>query len=66
MQEAQAPLMWRRSTACLNAACVEVAEGPVSIFVRDSKIETGPVLAFCRADWTAFIDAIRRGLTQRR
>ncbi|MET7419295.1 DUF397 domain-containing protein [Dactylosporangium sp. NPDC005555] len=64
MQEVQAPLMWRRSTACLNGACVEVADGPDAIFVRDSKVAAGPFLEFHRADWATFIGEVVDGRMQ--
>lgn len=66
MQHTAAPVTWRRSTACLNGACVEVAESPDTFFVRDSKTVGGPILAFNRADWAAFIREITGGRTQRR
>jgi hypothetical protein len=40
--------------------CVEVAAGPRVVRVRDSKAPGGPVLAFPRAQWTAFTAYARR------
>ncbi|MGP3686831.1 DUF397 domain-containing protein [Streptomyces sp. IBSNAI002] len=32
-------------------ACVEIAAGPATIHVRDSKVQDGPVLALTPAAW---------------
>jgi len=59
VQLSEAPLAWRKSQACANAACVEVAEQPDTFFVRDSKNASGSMLTFNRADWGSFIAGIR-------
>jgi hypothetical protein len=59
VQLSEAPLAWRKSQACANAACVEVAEQPDTFFVRDSKNVGGSMLTFNRADWGSFIAGIR-------
>ncbi|MBB5829418.1 DUF397 domain-containing protein [Micromonospora carbonacea] len=47
---------WRKSTRSgSNANCVEVAETARAVGVRDSKDPAGPVLAFDRRAWTAFV-----------
>ncbi|WP_405003621.1 DUF397 domain-containing protein [Kitasatospora purpeofusca] len=53
-----AELAWFKSTHSSNedAACVEVAETPGVIHVRDSKDKSGPQLAFHPAAWQAFLD----------
>ncbi|HKR52520.1 MAG TPA: DUF397 domain-containing protein [Pseudonocardiaceae bacterium] len=38
-----------------EAACVEVAELPGRVAIRDSKDPTGPALAFTHAQWRAFV-----------
>ena len=59
MQLSEAPLAWRKSRACANAACVEVAEQPDTFFESRTKNATGSVLTFNRADWGSFIAGIR-------
>ncbi|MEK2493920.1 DUF397 domain-containing protein [Kitasatospora purpeofusca] len=53
-----AELAWFKSSYSSNegAQCVEVAETPGVVHVRDSKDKTGPQLAFEPAAWKAFID----------
>ncbi len=54
--------VWRKSTRS-NAGgdCVEVAETPDAIGVRDSKDPTGPVLVFTVAEWRAFLEGVHAG-----
>lgn len=55
---------WFKSTRSgNNGACVEVAQlGDDTIGVRDSKAEgQGPILAFTRAEWDAFIGGAKDG-----
>ena len=55
-------LTWRKSSRSGAAGhCVEVAEAPAAVLVRDSKDVTGPVLSFGARDWTGFIAGIRAG-----
>lgn len=35
--------------------CVEVADGPQAVHVRDSKDEAGPILTFDHATWARFV-----------
>ncbi|WP_380284045.1 DUF397 domain-containing protein [Kitasatospora purpeofusca] len=51
-------LAWFKSSHSSNegAQCVEVAETPGTIHVRDSKDQTGPHLTFEPAAWQAFIN----------
>ncbi|UUS34937.1 DUF397 domain-containing protein [Streptomyces changanensis] len=42
--------------------CIEIAPAfPGAVPVRDSKDPFGPVLAFDRAAWAAFVGAVRDG-----
>ena len=53
---------WFRSTLCPNGPdCVEVAERPDGMAVRDSKDPDGPVLQFTWAEWAAFLAGVRAG-----
>ena len=51
--------VWRTSSYTNNGgACVEVADNqPGIVAVRDSKDHHGPMLAFSREDWRAFVRA---------
>ena len=60
-------LAWRKSSRSGAAGhCVEVAETPATIYVRDSKNANGPQLRFGTPAWTAFIDGVRNGEFDRR
>ena len=60
MQDAN--LTWRKSTRSGAAGhCVEVANDPAAVLVRDSKDAEGPVLSFAATEWTGFIAGIRAG-----
>ncbi|MEV4345139.1 DUF397 domain-containing protein [Actinoplanes sp. NPDC049596] len=60
MQDAN--LTWRKSTRSGAAGhCVEVANVPSTVLVRDSKNTAGPVLAFSDPDWSGFIAGVRAG-----
>ena len=53
---------WRTSTRSggNGGQCVEVARNlPGIVAVRDSKDPDGPALVFSRADWAAFLAALR-------
>ncbi len=54
---------WRKSSYSggNGGGCVEIAERPGQVFVRDSKDREGPVLAFTREEWRAFAAGVRRG-----
>ena len=44
-----------------GGGCVEVASGPGTIAVRDSKDPGGPRLAFTAGDWRAFLRQVKGG-----
>ncbi|MET8630777.1 DUF397 domain-containing protein [Kitasatospora sp. NPDC004669] len=52
-----ANLAWIKSSYSSNEGgqCVEVAETPGVVHVRDSKDKSGPQLAFDPAAWEAFV-----------
>ena len=53
---------WRRSRRCESNQCVEFASiGGEMVGLRDSADPHGPVLAFARPDWTAFVAGVRAG-----
>ena len=62
-----ARLVWRKSSHSNDQGgnCIEVADGMgEAIPVRDSKDPSGPVLAFTREAWQAFITDVRAGRFQ--
>jgi hypothetical protein len=50
---------WRRSTACADSACVEVAFDEVDVQMRASVDPDGPRLRFPRRSWGAFLTGLR-------
>ncbi|HEY9475347.1 MAG TPA: DUF397 domain-containing protein [Mycobacteriales bacterium] len=53
---------WRKSSYSGTASdCVEVAFAGDEVATRDSKDPTGPALVFTRAEWAAFLTALRTG-----
>jgi hypothetical protein len=55
--------IWRKSShsEANGGQCVEVGFGDGAVGVRDSKDKTGPVLAFTRREWAAFLARTRVG-----
>ena len=55
-------LTWHKSTRSGAAGhCVEVAETPAAVFVRDSKDADGPMLKFDVRQWAGFIAGVQNG-----
>ncbi|MER6813589.1 DUF397 domain-containing protein [Spirillospora sp. NPDC000708] len=57
-------LVWRKSSRSGTSGqsdCVEVAQLPGTIGVRDSKAPETPHLEFGVADWRMFADRVKRG-----
>ena len=52
---------WRRSSFCANNGCLEVAFGPGTVSVRDSKHGDSPVLTYNHEEWLAFLAGVRKG-----
>jgi hypothetical protein len=53
---------WHKSSHSGNGGnCVEVAQSSSAIGVRDSKDPAGPVLAFTRSEWSAFVHGVKDG-----
>jgi hypothetical protein len=52
---------WRRSSRCEAVSCVEVGIAEEEVLLRQSRDPDGPVLAFTRPVWAAFLEAIRAG-----
>ncbi len=63
MMSTQAPLSWRKATACTSGpSCVEIADLPDGgAAMRDSKLFQSPELHFPAAAWTEFVTAARAG-----
>jgi len=55
-------LTWRKSKRSGAAGhCVEIAETPAAVLVRDSKDANGPVLRFPQSGWERFLAGVRDG-----
>lgn len=54
---------WRKASysSSNGGACVEVAEIPAAVAVRDSKDPDGPKLAFTATEWKAFVRRAKSG-----
>jgi Domain of unknown function (DUF397) len=53
---------WRKSSHSGGGSgnCIEIAESPETVHVRDSKDKSGPTLAFGTGAWAAFIEFARQ------
>jgi predicted secreted Zn-dependent protease len=55
-------LTWRKSNYTgANGNCVEVAQLPAVVAVRDSKDPGGPKLTFSPEEWRAFVAGVKAG-----
>ena len=55
---------WRKSSRSNHGGdgdCVDVADLPGRVAMRDSKDPTGPALTFTPVEWRAFLGGIRAG-----
>ncbi|HEV2782317.1 MAG TPA: DUF397 domain-containing protein [Actinophytocola sp.] len=49
-------ISWRKSSfSGTQGNCVEVAQAPARVLVRDSKNISGPTLTFSAAEWRDFL-----------
>jgi predicted secreted Zn-dependent protease len=54
-------ISWRVARLCNGGACVRVAQSGDLVLVGDSKNPDGPVLAYSRHEWRAFVEGVRQG-----
>jgi hypothetical protein len=55
-------LAWRKSSASCGAGeCVEVAKSGSFVLTRDSRDQSGVVLAFTAAQWLGLLGHIKQG-----
>ncbi|WP_017591403.1 DUF397 domain-containing protein [Nocardiopsis potens] len=54
---------WKKSSYSHGngGACVEVAEAPQAVKMRDTQNRERGHLAFPRAEWQGFLDSVKRG-----
>ncbi len=52
---------WRVAQLCNGGACVRIAQSGDLVLVGDSKNPGGPVLAYSRDEWRAFVEGVRQG-----
>ena len=57
----RAGLSWRKSTWSGSGNCVQVARADTQVLVCDTKDPAGPILAFTRAEWQAFLAGAKAG-----
>jgi hypothetical protein len=54
--------VWRRAAGCEAGHCVEIADAPDVVLVRDSKLgDNSPVLTFDREAWAGFVAGVKGG-----
>jgi len=61
MAENSRALVWRKSSFCGTASCVEIAFTDDEVLVRDSKESAGSHLGFDRSGWRVFVAGLRMG-----
>ena len=55
-------LAWHKSTVSdAGGNCVEVAVGHGSVYVRNARDRSGPVLKFLHNEWAAFLAGVHNG-----
>lgn len=58
-------LMWRKSSACFESNCVEVATAEDLVMVRDARRSGSVVLTFSYRDWVIFLRRVRDNVSCR-
>jgi hypothetical protein len=54
--------VWRKSSySNPSGNCVEAAEVPGGVAMRNSRFPDGPALVFTGAEWTAFLRGVKDG-----
>ncbi len=51
----------RVARSCDGGNCVRIAPSGDMVLIGDSKDPDGPVLAYNRAEWKAFVEGVRQG-----
>ncbi|MEU3190258.1 DUF397 domain-containing protein [Streptomyces sp. NPDC006992] len=61
-EQRQSLLPWFKSSysGSDGGNCVEVAQAPAAVYVRDSKDRRGPVLSVPPAQWASFVGQLAR------
>jgi uncharacterized protein DUF397 len=54
-------LAWHKSSKSDTNNCVEVAVGQESVYVRNARDRSGPVLTFLHNEWAAFLAGVHNG-----
>lgn len=60
-ETAYTPAAWRKSSFCENSGCVEAAEMPGAIAIRDSESPEGALLIFTTPTWAQFVAGVKAG-----
>lgn len=58
-------LAWRKSSACFESNCVEVAAGKGLVMVRDTRDSGSVTLTFSYRDWHTFLRRVRDNVSCR-
>ncbi len=61
MPQTLGELSWRVARKCSGGECVRVAARGDEIVIGSSKHLDGPVIAYSRDEWAAFVEGIRQG-----
>jgi Domain of unknown function (DUF397) len=56
---------WRSSYSGANGNCIEIGDFGDLVGIRDSEDPSGPIILLTRAEWRAFLAAVRDGALRR-